>query len=542
MNLEGIRRPGRLVKVALTQPCCFASLMLVALLFLPTRSFAACTTANPNHNPNPAAFAATGDFNGDCKSDILWRNGSTGQVYEWLMNGTAIMSSGSPYTPTSDWVIQGVGDFDGDGMSDILWQNTASGEVFIWLMNGTTIKSSGSPYTLTSDWVIQGVGDFDGDGKSDILWRNTTTGQVYIWLMNGTAIKSSGSPFTLADPTWVIQGVGDFDGDGQADILWRNTATGQIYVWLMNGTTIRSKGSPYTLNDATWVIEGVGDFDGDGNSDILWQNSTTGQVFIWLMNGTAIKSSASPYTLSPPSSTACCDGVGNGWSIQGVGDYDGSGRAGILWEQLGSGEVYIWLMNGETINSSGSPNTVAPVWEIATLAPYGCSSQVLCNLLSATNNARANGPFGSGNPAPSATTGGPLNPMVWDPEAASVAQNWAAQCQGLTHNTNRDGGENIYIAGSTTTPVTITGTDAVSDWMGESSGYTYSPPACNPIAPNDSCGHYTQEVWRTTTAMGCAVQQCTTNSPFGDSFPDYALVVCDYTPAGNWNQPSQQPY
>lgn len=123
-----------------------------------------------------------------------------------------------------------------------------------------------------------------------------------------------------------------------------------------------------------------------------------------------------------------------------------------------------------------------------------------------------------------------------------MAQNWAAQCQGLTHNTNRDGGENIYIAGSTTTPVTITGTDAVSDWMGESSGYTYSPPACNPIAPNDSCGHYTQEVWRTTTAMGCAVQQCTTNSPFGDSFPDYALVVCDYTPAGNWNQPSQQPY
>ena len=48
----------------------------------------ACITANPNPNPNPQSFAAGGDFNGDCRSDILWRNTSTEQVYEWLMNGT----------------------------------------------------------------------------------------------------------------------------------------------------------------------------------------------------------------------------------------------------------------------------------------------------------------------------------------------------------------------------------------------------------------------------------------------------------------------
>ena len=36
-----------------------------------------CTTANPNPNPNPVSFAAVGDFNGDCKTDILWRNTGT---------------------------------------------------------------------------------------------------------------------------------------------------------------------------------------------------------------------------------------------------------------------------------------------------------------------------------------------------------------------------------------------------------------------------------------------------------------------------------
>ena len=70
-----------------------------------------CKTGNTNPNPNPAMFAATQDFNGDCKSDVLWRNSSTQQVYEWLMNGTTF-TSGSTGSPTSDWVIQGSGGFE----------------------------------------------------------------------------------------------------------------------------------------------------------------------------------------------------------------------------------------------------------------------------------------------------------------------------------------------------------------------------------------------------------------------------------------------
>jgi len=537
MNLKGMCRAWRQLNPTVVPPRYLAGLMLAALLFLPARSFAACTTANPNPNTNPAVFAATGDFNGDCKSDLVWRNGSTEQVYEWLMNGTSTLSSTNLGSPSSNWVVQGVGDFNGDGMSDILWRNSTTGQVYIWFMNGTTSSSQGSAGTPSLDWVIEGVGDFDGDGTSDILWRNTTTGQVYVWLMNGTAIKSSNY---LGNPTsdWNIEGVGDFNGDGKADILWRNSGTGAVYVWLTNGAAVTGTallGTP----SSDYSIQGVGDFDGDGTSDILWQSASTGGVYIWFIKAAAVNSSSRAGSPAPPSSIACCSDVGNGWSVQGVGDYDGSGRAGILWRQLSTGWTYVWLMTGSTVTSTPSFGDPAAPWEVATLAPYGCLGQVNCNLLYGTNNARANGPFGSGNPAPSTTAGGPLNPYVWDPGAAAVAQGWAAQCQGLTHNSNRDGGENIYIAGSTTTPVTITGTDAVNDWMGESSGYTYSNNTCNPMAPNTSCGHYTQEVWRQTNAMGCAVQQCTTNSPFGDSFPDYALVVCDFTPAGNF---PQQPY
>jgi hypothetical protein len=309
----------------------------------------ACT-ANPNPNPNPESFAAIGDFDGDCKSDILWRNSGTEQVYEWLMSGTTFTGSGSPGTPTSDWVIQNAGDFDGDGKADILWRNSTTGEVYIWLMNGTTFTSSGSLGNVSSDWSIAGVGDFNGDGKADILWQNTS-GQLYLWLMNGTTVNGGGTISTVSSG-WNIAGVGDFDGDGKADILWENSTTGQVYVWLMNGTTIVSTGSPGSPT-SDWSFAGVGDFDGNGTSDVLWRNSTTGEAYIWFMNGTTFTSSGS------------LGYVTSDWVIQGVGDYDASGRAGILWRNSGTEQVYIWLINGTTLTSTGSPGSPDATWQIA---------------------------------------------------------------------------------------------------------------------------------------------------------------------------------
>ena len=312
----------------------------------------ACTNPNPNPNPNPASFANPGDFNGNCRSDILWRNSGSEEVYTWLMDGISIAGQGSPGDPSSDWVIQGAGDFDGDGKSDILWRNSGTGEVYLWLMDGTTIASQGDLGDITSDWVIQGVGEFNGDGKADILWRNSTTGEVYIWQMNGNAIASQGDLGEISSD-WVIRGVGDFNGDGKADILWQNSTTGEVYIWLVNGTTITGQGSPYTVSPSSgWVIQGVGDFDGDGKSDILWRNSATGDVYIWLMNGTTIAGQGDLGVIT------------SDWVIQGTGDYNGDGKADILWRNSTSGDVYIWLMNGISIANQGGLGDITSDWVI----------------------------------------------------------------------------------------------------------------------------------------------------------------------------------
>ena len=278
-------------------------------------------------------IAGTGDFNGDGKSDILWRHIS-GAVAIWLMNGFNIQSNGLVGTPGNGWQIAGTGDFNGDGKSDILWRHI-SGAVAIWLMNGFNIQSNGLVGTPGNGWQIAGTGDFNGDGKSDILWRHIS-GAVAIWLMNGFNIQANGLVGTPGNE-WQIAGTGDFNGDGKSDILWRQIS-GAVAIWLMNGFNIQANGLVGTPGNE-WQIAGTGDFNGDGKSDILWRQ-ISGAVAIWLMNGFNIQANGLVGT------------PGNEWQIAGTGDFNGDGKSDILWRQI-SGAVAIWLMNGFNIQANG---------------------------------------------------------------------------------------------------------------------------------------------------------------------------------------------
>lgn len=52
-------------------------------------------------------IAATSDFNGDGKSDLLWRQTGSGTLVEWLMDGSQIASSQMiAATPDSTWQVQ----------------------------------------------------------------------------------------------------------------------------------------------------------------------------------------------------------------------------------------------------------------------------------------------------------------------------------------------------------------------------------------------------------------------------------------------------
>jgi VCBS repeat protein/acetyl xylan esterase AXE1 len=82
------------------------------------------------------------------------------------------------------WEIVGTGDFNGDGRADLVWRNQETGAVVLWLLDGGTILARPELDTMPLTWEIVGTGDFNGDGRAELVWRNQETGTVVLWLLD----------------------------------------------------------------------------------------------------------------------------------------------------------------------------------------------------------------------------------------------------------------------------------------------------------------------------------------------------------------------
>ncbi len=280
------------------------------------------------------------DFNGDGGADIVWRN-SSGEVSLWLSNGGSgnVSFSGQDLggTPNS-WTLQQVGDFNGDGKADMLWRG-ASGDTALWLSNagagydGFTNKDLG---TATAGWTVQAVGDFNGDGKADMVWRSGG-GDVQIWASNAGAGYTgfTGQEVGMVSTDWTLLRAGDFNGDGKADLLWRNGG-GDVAIWQANSgmgfTGFTGQDAGVVPTD--WTAQPIGDFNGDGKADILWRTSS-GDMHLWLSQTGSISSGYTDQDLGA---------VQTDWTVQQVGDFNGDGKADVLW-RTGGGHAELWLSN-----------------------------------------------------------------------------------------------------------------------------------------------------------------------------------------------------
>lgn len=199
------------------------------------------------------------DFNSDGKKDLVFRDGSTGQIGIAYSNGTGFDKVALTDNPGTSWDIGGVGDLNGDGYNDIFFQS-ADGRGAVWYFNGVqrnaAIASSfvhdatGKEINFGSNtgWKAVGIGDFTGDHKGDVLWQNTKTGDVGFWEMDGDTLVSPklmnlanvGISKEVLKNDWSIAGTGDFNDDGKTDILWQNTKTGFVGSWQMDGETFVS--------------------------------------------------------------------------------------------------------------------------------------------------------------------------------------------------------------------------------------------------------------------------------------------------------------
>jgi hypothetical protein len=143
-----------------------------------------------------------------------------------------------------------------------------------------------------------------------------------------------------------VVGVADFDLNGTNDFLLRNEQTGEMTIWHMTG--INKTGEAPILNVAPpdYVIEGIGDFNGDGRADIAFRQFTgAGNVAIWFLGGASGNQVISAQFVP---------GVfGNGgWQADAIADFNNDGKADFLWRNQSSGTAVIYYMNGTSVVGS----------------------------------------------------------------------------------------------------------------------------------------------------------------------------------------------
>ncbi|KAK1071202.1 hypothetical protein LTR74_003583 [Friedmanniomyces endolithicus] len=163
--------------------------------------------------------------------------------------------------------------------------------------------------------------------------------------------------------------------------------------------------------------------------------------------------------------------------------------------------TYLTLTTTVTSGASAFPTTETTMAVVPTGSVSYNGNALQAAVLNSTNYYRAQHQAGA---------------LTWDDGLASYAQNYANKCS--WQHSNGQYGENL--AEGYTSPVF-----AIDSWAGEEQNYNYGKAQFS-----ESTGHYTQLVWKNTTAVGCGAVLCNTG---GSNGIQGWYLVCEYSPRGN---------
>jgi hypothetical protein len=100
----------------------------------------------------------------------------------WLMNSSDQIGGTLQLPFFPGWTKIATGDFNNDDNTDILWMNV-DGLVAEWIMGDGTRQGTMAIQNMQG-WTAIASGDFNGDGVDDVTWQDLTTGTITTWLFD----------------------------------------------------------------------------------------------------------------------------------------------------------------------------------------------------------------------------------------------------------------------------------------------------------------------------------------------------------------------
>ncbi len=253
---------------------------------------------------NSVTAAATGDFNGDGKLDVLTLDGSNLNVILGKGDGTFQTPISLNITATGIFSESiAVGDFTSSHVLDVaLWAvnaNTGNSELHIFLGNGAgsltynatySAPNSGNTNPGPNNLVAM---DVNGDGKIDIVAMTPYNG-VFVFLGNGDGTFQAPTAYTTLCTNSIgpcqSLAVGDLNGDGRPDLAFQSNDTTGGGITVMLNTGAGTFGTPtYYPVAISGVFAGagiaIGDVNGDKKPDIVVGSGGGATAIVYLNQG-----------------------------------------------------------------------------------------------------------------------------------------------------------------------------------------------------------------------------------------------------------------
>jgi cysteine-rich repeat protein len=270
-------------------------------------------------------LAATGDFDGDGRSDIVANLGSTSLAAFHGQGGGAFLSGNKLENVAVIWL--GAADTDGDGTDEIL--AAADGSVLL-------LRAENRALQMQTRRTIPGLrgcllADSDGDGEQDLMCR--TYGELIVVMRLRGGEFEEAAAFHPSQPLFSFT-VADFDGDGRSDVA--GVVMRPYYNVPSELAVFRNLGDRLSEPTLFTTVSGsnvsAGDVDGDGLADLALTPTASDETKSVIAKNLGSRSEpdcgecgdgqiaglegCDPGTLDAPGCTGCQ--ITSGWSCSGA--------------------------------------------------------------------------------------------------------------------------------------------------------------------------------------------------------------------------------